>query len=158
MMGVDPNNPAKTRTNNCQPNHQHRTVQVPMPDRNFYRTPNPTEKETKRKQYNVTVLNAILWLVTALSPPLQRYWGTSFDYRSNHLCILLFRNFVLLNSTDPNTVRFDYEAFVCPWCEASLKFPYNFVNTFHIVNKSFDHRGILTVHFERNNIELCEWD
>lgn len=50
---------------------------------------------------------------------------------------------------DLNTIQFDYVAFVCPWCEASLKFRYNYANTYHIVNKSFDHRDISTVHFEK---------
>ena len=47
---------------------------------------------------------------------------------------------------DLNTIRFDFVAFVCPWCEASLKFRCNFVNTSHIVNKQFDHRDKLMVH------------
>lgn len=82
------------------------------------------------------------------APPSQPYWETSFDCRSNHLDTSLSHNFVWLNSMDPNTIPFDSVAFACPWCEASLQFRYNFVNTFHIVNRSFDHRDILTVRFK----------
>lgn len=55
MMAVDPNSPAENRIDNFQSNRQRRIVRVPVLDRNFYHTRDPTENlirtegEIKRK-------------------------------------------------------------------------------------------------------------
>lgn len=68
MMGVGPNNPAKNRINNCQLNHQHRIAQVPMPDRTFCRTPNPTKRTTRRRkeQRNKTRMLNVLHILNRI--------------------------------------------------------------------------------------------
>lgn len=152
-MAVDPSNPAGSHRDSYRSNHPLRTPPAPMLDKSFCHTQGPTKNTHFFFQKEVEFCYSSKYGISC-SPPWQLYLGTWFDYRSNHLYIWYFRNFVLWNWSDLNRVRFCFAASVCPWCEASIQFPCNFANTYHIASKSFAHHGRPVVYFNSETILL----